>query len=72
MKYDILKLKQESENDEIHLNWVEYLPVYQIIYNTGFHKSIGGNVCRCRLTYLGSCSMASCIIYYMLHTDCDK
>ena len=43
MKYDILKLKEESE--ESQLNWVEYLPVYQIIYNTGFHKSIGEIEC---------------------------
>ncbi len=44
MKFDLLKMRTEC-NDEVEYNWVEYLPVYQIIYNTGFHKSIGVCVC---------------------------
>ncbi len=43
MKFDLLKMREECvvDNEETEYNWVEYLPVYQIIYNTGFHKSIG-------------------------------
>ena len=44
MKFDLLKMRTEC-SEEVEYNWVEYLPVYQIIYNTGFHKSIG--LCPC-------------------------
>lgn len=37
MRYDIL----ESQKDGPDYNWVLKCPVYQIIYNTGYHKSIG-------------------------------
>ena len=42
MKFDILKLRDQIAADkQCHYNWVDCLPVYQIIYNTGFHQALG-------------------------------
>ena len=46
MRYDILQHQETSheKGDSVGYNWVLTLPVYQIIYNSGYHKAIGNGL----------------------------
>ena len=59
MKFDLLKLRDQIAATG-NYNWVDCLPIYQIIYNTGFHHALGEIVLiSCALqcyAYAGTCT----------------
>lgn len=62
MRYDILQSREKGQ--KVEYNWVTSLPVYQIIYNSGYHKAIGNMHVHLKLAF-DSCmhGCQSCVMH---------